>query len=143
MRFFRGSPFIRFVMLLALVSFLSACHKWVPLEPPVAQALAEEEPGTARVTLANGRQIVFKEPRVSGDSLTGLVEQPSYIERGKIKRDTQPISILLDDVRSIEERRTNVPATVGATLGISLLVLTVIGAAVFAAECSGDGGILC
>jgi hypothetical protein len=79
MLYFRRSPFLRRVVLpITLLAFLSACHKWVPLEPPVAQAVAERDPGTIRVTLADGSQVVLKEPRISGDSLMALedVKEP-------------------------------------------------------------------
>ena len=103
MPYFRRSPLLRRVVLpLTLLAFLSACHKWVPLEPPVAQAIAEEEPGTVRVTLADSSRVVLKEPRISGDSLVAL-------------DDT--VRVALDDVQQIEARRANTPATIGLVVG--------------------------
>jgi len=103
MLYFRRSPFLRRVILpLTLLAFLSACHKWVPLEPPVTQAITEGEPGTVRVTLSDGWQRVLKEPHISGDSLVAL-------------DDT--VGVALDDVQQIEARRANTPATIGLVVG--------------------------
>ena len=115
MLYFRRSPFLRRVILpLTLLAFLSACHKWVPLEPPVAQAIAEEEPGTVRVTLTDSSRMDLEEPRVSGDSLVAL---------------DGTASVALDDVQQVEARRANTVATVGLILGAA--VLAVLGYAVY------------
>jgi hypothetical protein len=104
----------------------------VPLEPPVAQALAQEEPGTVRLTMADGRQRVLREPRVSGDHVMGLVDQPSSIALGQVKWNTERTSIPLEAVQSVEGRRTNTPATAGLIVGI------VVGVALIArAACGG------
>ncbi len=123
MLYFRRSPFLRRVILpLTLLAFLSACHKWVPLEPPVAQAIAEEEPGTVRVTLADDSRVVLKEPRVSGDSLVAL-------------DDT--VRVALDDVQQIEARRANTPATIGLVVGSIAAAFGVLILALVIA-CSGE-----
>ena len=106
---YRSSRFVRRVVLpLTLLAFLSACHKWVPLEPPVAQAITEEESGTVRVTLTDNSRMVLKEPRVSGDSLVAL-------------GDT--VGVALDDVQQVEGRRANVLATVFLVAGAGVLAL--------------------
>ena len=129
MLYFRRSPFLRRVILpLTLLAFLSACHKWVPLEPPVAQAVAEEAPGTVRVTLADGSQVVLKEPHISGDSLVAF-------EDGK---EPQTVALLLEDVRQAEVRRTNVPATVGLVFGIAVVSFAAVVVVVFAIACEGE-----
>jgi len=115
--YFRGSRVLRRVILpLTLLAFMSACHKWVPLEPPVAQAITEEEPGTVRVTLADNSRVVLKEPRVSGDSLIGL-------------DDT--VGVPLEEVQQVEAQRANTLATIGLVVGSVLLVY-----AGFAVYCS-------
>ena len=124
MLYVRRSLLLRRVVLpLTLLTFLSTCHKWVPLEPPIAQAIAEEEPGTVRVTLADSSRVVLKEPRISGDSLVAL-------------DDT--VGVALDDVQQIEARRTKVLATVGLVSGT--VVLAYFGAlllCVWLDECGG------
>ena len=122
MLYFRRSPFLRRVILpLTLLAFLSACHKWVPLEPPVAQAIAEQQPSTVRVTLADSSQVVLKEPHISGDSLVAF-------EDGK---DAQAVALLLEDLQRVEERRANTPATIGLVVGsiaaaFGVLILAVV-----------------
>jgi hypothetical protein len=126
---FRRSPLLRRVILpLTLLAFLSACHKWVPLEPPVAQAVAEEEPGTVRVTLADGSQVVLKEPHISGDSLVAF-------EDGK---EPQTVALLLEDVRQAEVQRTNKPATVGLVFGIAVVTVAAVVFLVFAISCDWE-----
>jgi hypothetical protein len=128
MLYFRRSPFLRRVVLpLALLAFLSAFYKWVPLEPPVAQAVAEEEPGTVRVTLADSSRIVLKEPHIMGDSLIAF-------EDGK---EPQTVALPLEDLRQVEEQRTNVPATVGLVFGIAVVtsaVVVFVGAAIVGSQ---------
>ncbi len=51
MRVFQRSEFQRHLVIpLMLTCFLSGCYKWVPLEPPVEQAIAEHN-GKVRITL--------------------------------------------------------------------------------------------
>jgi hypothetical protein len=130
----RRSVFARsFLLPLALLIWLSACHKWVPLEPPIEQAIAEEKPGTVRVTLANANPIGLKEPRISGDSLVGVVEE-SYVERGKVRRSKRTVQIPLDSVQTIEERRTDTLATAGTVIGITIGAILVF----WAVTCAYD-----
>ena len=127
MLYFRRSPFLRRVILpLTLLAFLSACHKWVPLEPPVAQAITEQEPGTVRITLTDNSRVVLKEPRVSGDSLIAL----GYT-----------VGVPLEEVQQVEAQRANTPATIGLVVGVILLVwagLTALCAAEDACDFGGD-----
>ena len=126
MLYFRRSPLLRRVVLpLTLLAFLSACHKWVPLEPPVARAITEKDPGTVRVTLADSSQVVLKEPRISGDSLIAF-------EDGK---EPQTVALLLEDLQRVEEKRANTPATVGLIVGS--LALAYVAFVVIA--CAGGG----
>ena len=101
----RRSSLLRCVVLPVMsLAFLSACHKWVPLEPPVARTIAEKGPGAVRVTLADSSQVVLDGPRISGDSL--------------VARDGG-IGMAIDDAREIEVRQTKVLATVGLITGVA------------------------
>lgn len=116
------SPRLRRVVLpLTLLAFLSACHKWVPLEPPVAQAVTEEQPGTVRVTLKDNSQTVLQAPRVNGDSLVALDG-----------------TVALDDVQRVEARRANTPATIGLVVGIAAGAFVALLAVAAIARESGD-----
>jgi hypothetical protein len=124
----RRSVFARsFVLPLALLLWLSACQKWVPLEPPVAQAMAQEEPGTVRVTLEDSTKMVLQRPRVSGDSLIA-------VEDGK---EPATVALSFEDMVRIEERKANVLATVGLVIGIPFLALFAL-----AAGCAAAGGCI-
>lgn len=116
--------FLRRVLLpLALLAFLSACHTWVPLSSPGAQAIAQEGRGTVRLTLADGSRVVLKEPRVRGDSLVAF-------------DDTAGVALV--DVRQVEARRTKVLATAGLIFGAaSLAVVGTALAVCYLGACAG------
>jgi hypothetical protein len=121
------------MLLLTLVSWLSSCHKWVPLEPPIEPAIEESDPGTVRITLANGRLVTVKEPFVSGDSVVGTVEE-TYWERGKMLREQRATSIALSSVQKIEVRRADPLATMGTIIGVTLGTILVFWAVSCASE---------
>ncbi len=115
----RRSVFVRsFLLPFALLLWLSACHKWVQLEPPVDRAIVQEKPGTVRLTLADTSQIVLVNPGVKGDSLIGTLP-----ETGWKRKDPQTVAVNLQDVQEIHERRTKVAATIGLTLGAMVVAL--------------------
>ena len=125
---FRRSLVLRFVILpLALVSFLSACHKWVPLEPPVAQAIAEAESGTIRITLADSSRMVLKARRIEGDSLYATDEK------------THAVTLLLRNVLAVEEEKTDGVKT-GLLIGGIVLVVAVAAAAIAMEATYGETG---
>jgi ferric-dicitrate binding protein FerR (iron transport regulator) len=101
MRVFRRSKFQRHIVIpLMLVCFMAACHKWVPVEPPVEQMLAEHD-GEVRLTLEDGRRVEVNSGRVA---LAFLHAQ----------RDTA-----LSDVAKAEVRKSDVVGTLGLVVGIS------------------------
>ncbi len=121
MLYFRRSPFLRRVVLpLTLLAFLSACHKWVPLEPPVARAIAETESGTIRITLADSSRVVLKTGymEIEGDSLYS------------VDVNTRPVTLPLSDVLVVEEKKLEGGKT---ALLIGGIVLVVAAAAFIAA----------
>jgi hypothetical protein len=121
MLYFRGSRFLRRVVLpLTLLAFLSACHKWVPLEPPVARAIAETESGTIRITLADSSRMVLDLPRVDDDSLYAIdVKAAGHV------------TVPLRDVVLVEEKQAEGGKTAlligGIVLGAALLAFVVAG----------------
>jgi hypothetical protein len=128
----RRSVLVRsFLLPFALLLWLSACHKWVQLEPPVDRAIVQEKPGTVRLTLADTSQIVLVDPGVKGDSLIGTLP-----ETGWMRKDPQTVAVNLQDVQEIHERRTKVAATIGLTLGAMVVAL----AAVIGMYCAIEGG---
>ena len=119
MLYFRRSPFLRRVVLpLTLLAFLSACHKWVPLEPPVARAIAETESGKVRITLADSSRVVLKTGymEIDGDSLYATEK-------------TRPITLPLSDVLAVEEKKGDGVKTAllagGIVLGVGAAALAV------------------
>ena len=125
MLYFRRSPCLRRVILpLTLLAFLSACHKWVPLEPPVAQAIAETESGTIRITLADSSRMVLKTGymEIEGDSLYS------------VDVNTRPVKLPLRDVVLVEEKEAEGGKTSlligGIVLVVGAAVLAVVGSIV-------------
>jgi hypothetical protein len=116
----------------ALLLWLSACHKWVQLEPPVDRAIVQEKPGTVRLTLADTSRIVLVDPSVQGDSLIGILPKT----RWEKPKDQQTVAVNLQDVQEIHERRTKVVATIGLTLGAMVVAL----AALIGVYCAVEGG---
>ncbi len=116
MLFFRRSRFVRlFLVPFTLTFFLSACQKWVPLEPPVTQALADAHPNPVRLTVADSEdKIEFSGWRVEADSIVGVTT------RGR------NASILVEDVQAVEARKTSAGKTALGTVG-----LVAIGVGVF------------
>ena len=118
MRVFRRSKFQRHLVIpLMLTCFLSACHKWVPLEAPVEQALSEHH-GKVRLTLEDGRRVEYG----SGPAALAFWHR-------RAQRDTA-----LSDVPKAEVRKTDVVGTGGVVVGVAAAA---IGVAVIAA-CTSD-----
>lgn len=69
----RRSPLMRAVVLpITLGSFLSACHKWVPVDDPVAENIAEDQPRQVRVTTESDQVVVLDKPVVREGSVVGV-----------------------------------------------------------------------
>jgi len=92
----------RVVVLVTLVCFFAACHKWVPIESPVEQAL-DEQSGKVRITLEGGQQVVLDSAWVGQDSVFGLA-----------KGDMT--SVPMAAVAEVEQKKTDVGKTVGLAL---------------------------
>lgn len=69
----RSSALMRAVVLpITLGSFLSACHKWVPVEDPIAESIAEDQPRQVRVTTKSDQIVVLDKPVVREGSVVGV-----------------------------------------------------------------------
>ena len=109
MRMFRRSKFQRHLVIpLMLVCFMAACHKWVPLEAPVEQALSEHH-GKVRLTLEDGRRVEY------GSGPAALAFWHS-----RAQPDTA-----LSDIPKAEVRKTDVGATVGLVVGVAAAAIVV------------------
>jgi hypothetical protein len=84
---------------LILVCFLGACQKWVPLEPPLENSLAQHR-GKLRLTLADDERLEFDFATVSRDSVFG------------IRGDDLPTAVPLSTIAKAEQRKANVVGTI-------------------------------
>ncbi len=113
----------RVVVLVTLVCFVAACHKWVPLESPVEQALAEHH-GKVRITLEDGQRLVFDSVRVARDSVFEFSGD-----------DATPLAPLAD-VSKAEQRGSNTIGTVLLVVGGVAVLFVGIGIIALCAEFS-------
>ena len=101
MQYFRRSRFLRSIVLLTLVTFLPACHKWVPLNRPFDQAITNDRPTLILVTDSDGVQTELNSPSIQAESVVGWDSD---------RRET--LSVELADVSEIYKRETNALVTV-------------------------------
>ncbi len=118
MLYFRRTRFFRLVVFpLTLMAFLSACHKWVPLNAPVEDAVAASRLESVRITMSDGRILELKNAIVEGDSVIGFAPQR--------------IALPVEQVQTVERRKTDALGIVGLIVGIgvasNLVVLAVCG----------------
>ena len=78
---------------------MAACHKWVPLESPVEQTLAEHH-GKVRLTLEDNQRVEFDSVWVSRDSIFSVASG-----------DTVAIASL-SYVVGADERKANTTGTI-------------------------------
>ncbi len=126
MLMFRRSKFQRHIVIpLMLTCFLSACHKWVPLEAPVEQALAEHH-GKVRLTLEDGQRVEFESVFVARDS----------VFRDIFGATRSGVGVPLSDVAKAEVRKTDVVGIVGLVVGIYAAGVVLLLACVAIEGCS-------
>jgi len=101
---------------------LLGCTHWAGQNLPADRLIQSKNPDRIRVTRAGGQRTVLIGPRISGDSLVGMIDNGGSHSRG---------GIALADVRSVEVRRVDAVATVALAAGVGVT------AAVIAAAASG------
>jgi hypothetical protein len=102
-----ASSFVRLVGLaFALVIWVSACHKWVELEPPYGPAIEAAQTDELRVT-TDGQRTVYKSSlTVKGDTLWAGAT-----------------SIYLEGVESVEARKADLAGTLAIVLPVTAVVI--------------------
>lgn len=99
--------------LVGLFVWLTACYKWVPLEPPYAPLQGEYS--ELRITQEDGEQVVLEDPRLEADShLMGTASDPERV-----------VAIPIDSVQKIEKRDGNneVGLVIGLVAVVGMIVL--------------------
>lgn len=114
------------VPLLGFALLSSGCHSWQVQSVPAAELLAASSPpAEIRLKLLDSTQLVLREPRLTGDSVAGMM-------RGT--RAAVPVA----DVAQVAVRRFSPGRTVGL-VAASVASLFGVAAAVCAAESCGAG----
>lgn len=123
MRYLRESTFLRAVLPLTLVLWLSACHKWVELAPPYGPAIEAAETREFRLTAAGERRLT----------------ESATLRHDTVWAGTFPIP--LKDLEAVEVRKTDIFSTsVLAILGAATASLLVFIAVCYEGDCiSGLG----
>ena len=134
------------VLLAGLVPFAAACHTWhVPSLAAETLLAAPSRPSIARFTLRDSTRVVLRQPRLLGDSVTGM---PSESQRGTMR--TLPLADIGDISRCAASRPARrsgwwLPASPGCTRSPSSAARSRIApASTLEAPppCGKDGGML-
>jgi hypothetical protein len=112
--------------------WLSACHKWVEVEPP-SRAFQEQSELPVQSRDEVRLHIRSTEAKLEGDPLTIGPDSVVLALRGGDR-----VSIAPADVTRVDVRRANTVGTIGLVAGIVLGGLVVLGAAAAADLCSDD-----
>ena len=94
-----------------------ACTSWHTETAAAPDAIARQQPSTARVTLFNGATVVVHEPRIVGDSLAGWSGDR-----------THEVHIPLSDIRSTAIRKVSAAKTALLLAGVGVTVAAVAAA---------------
>jgi hypothetical protein len=118
-----------------LVVWLSACHRWVPVEQPQAalqQAAAAGGSSTYRVYVNGSETLEGKLTGVRGDSV--VIHAAKRRARGG--GDAESTSVAVEAIDRAEVKETKVLATVLLTVGLVAAPFIIFGT-LLAIECAG------
>ena len=111
-------PLTRRLIAALLLVLLTSCYSWRPTTISPARIIAEEEPSTVRVTLADGTQLTLDDPTIRSDSIVS--------KEGEAQ-------VVVSDVSRVELRLLSVAKTIGIIVAVPVgLVLY------FASVCAGS-----
>jgi hypothetical protein len=116
----------RVVAAVLVPSFL-ACSSWGP-PLPLSRLTADGGPSRARVTLADGRQLVLEHPTVRGDTLFG---DTLTWRNTDVRSVPHPVAVPVAGVRSVSTREFSIGRTTLVVVAVPVGVV-----ALFAAWCS-------
>ena len=114
-------PLQRSLVAVLLATSLQGCFSWRVQHVPPAQVFENDPPAQVRITRTDQSQITLSNPRISGDSVVGSVENG-------------PAGVPLTDVASLAVRKSDGVAT----FGLAALVLAGGVVAIAAAACCGN-----
>ena len=103
---------------------MTSCTHWSEPKSPVESVISEKHPKKIRVTTVDGWVAELQSPSIESDTLFGL-GWPAEKEGV-----AQQLKVPLADVKRVEVRSTDVVPTVFLAAGVTLLLVTVIGAAI-------------
>ena len=112
------------VVLLAAF-FTSGCFGW-GTQPTPAPSSTQRLPDPARITRLDTSTLILRDAAVSGDSIVG-------------QSGDQRVAVALADVRKVEGQEVDFLKTAGTSFVVSIVVIGVTAAVVFASLLSAGG----
>jgi len=103
----------RLLLLACLLVPLWGCRSWQAASIPPAILIAQERPDVVRVTLADSSVVTLQRPAMVADSIRGST--PEGFVRASV-----------EDVRTLEVRRTSVPKTLSFFVFQAAAIVTFI-----------------
>ena len=98
---------MRCILLLTLISWLPACHKWVPMPD---QTDIRTLPDEVRVTLKDGSSVELNSPLLPDDRIVQISNPGTRVHDSLV--------VMLSDVSVLEERKSDGLATAGLVAGV-------------------------
>ena len=118
MRRFRRSSFVRsFVLPFALTAWLSACHKWVQVQPP-----SVELPAQASMPVDDRDELrLHLEPAGTVEGTLWELTQDSVV----LMNETAMVAVPVESVSRVDTRRSDTVAIVAIVAGVTAVAVLV------------------
>lgn len=106
----------RLIVAIIMTSYLAACTAWR------VQEAAPQKAAALRITLADGRRLLLRDPQVIGDSLVGFALQ------GQVSRPSGRVRVafLAADLQRIEGRKLDGSRTALALISLGAVIGLVV-----------------
>ena len=105
----------RFIAAIIVTSYLAACTAW-----RVGEA-APQKAAELRITLADGKRLPLRDPRVIGDSLVGFTVQGQVSPSERVR-----VAFLTTELQLVEGKQLDASKTALAVIGLGAVVGLVV-----------------
>ena len=105
----------RFIAAIIMTSYLAACTAW-RVQDAVPQKAAE-----LRITLADGKRLLLRDPRVMGDSLVGFAVQGQVSPSERVR-----VAFLTTELQLVEGKQLDASKTALAVIGLGAVIGLVV-----------------
>src|SRR2546425_2716854 len=98
-----------------MTSYFAACASWR------VQEAAPQKAAELRITLADGKRLLLRDPQVRGDSLVGFAVQGQGSPSERVR-----VAFLAADLQRIEARKLDAGKSALALIGLGVLIGLVV-----------------